>query len=194
MVVFICDNGWSTASSNANDPNQKSFRSYAQRTKGSPYEGGTRNPILLSWPKQIEPADSPDLAHAVDLFPTIVTAAGGMTPEGLPGIDLLDESARKQRKTIFGVNHSTNNMTLGNPDDTLQYIWCIEGKWKLIKRYHGKDISSHYSKLHQWDTADYHLYNLQKDPNELNDLAGSMPERVDQMSTKIDQWREKTKG
>ena len=85
-------------------------------------------------------------------------------------------------------------MTLGNPDDTLQYIWCIEGKWKLIKRYHGKDISSHYSKLHEWDTADYHLYNLQKDPNEQNDLAGSMPERVERMSAKIDQWRERTKG
>ena len=85
-------------------------------------------------------------------------------------------------------------MTLGNPDDTLQYIWCIEGKWKLIKRFHGKDISSHYSKLHEWDTADYHLYNLQKDPHELSDLADSMPERVERMSAKIDQWRKDTKG
>ena len=55
LVIFTCDNGWSTASSNAEDPNQKLFRSYAQRTKGSPYEGGTRNPILLSWPKRISP-------------------------------------------------------------------------------------------------------------------------------------------
>ena len=194
LVVFTCDNGWSTASSNAEDPNQKLFYSYAQRTKGSPYEGGIRNPILLSWPKRITPADSPDLAHAVDLMPTIVSAAGGKVPQGLPGIDLLDESAREQRDTIFGVNHSTHNMTLGNPDDTLQYIWCIEGKWKLIRRYRGKDISSYYSKLHEWDTADYHLYDLQKDPNELNDLAGSMPERVERMSAKIDQWRKQTKG
>jgi arylsulfatase A-like enzyme len=194
LVVFTCDNGWSTASSNADDPNQKLFQGYAQRTKGSPYEGGTRNPILLSWPKRITSADSPDLAHAVDLMPTIVSAVGGKVPQGLPGIDLLDESARKQRDTIFGVNHSTHNMTLGNPDDTLQYIWCIEGKWKLIRRYHGKDISSHYSKLHEWDTADYHLYDLEKDPHELSDLADSMPERVERMSAKIDQWRKQTKG
>ena len=127
-------------------------------------------------------------------MPTIVSAVGGKVPQGLPGIDLLDESARKQRDTIFGVNHSTHNMTLGNPDDTLQYIWCIEGKWKLIRRYRGKDISSHYSKLHEWDTADFHLYNLQKDPHELSDLADSMPERVERMSAKIDQWRKDTKG
>jgi arylsulfatase A-like enzyme len=194
LVVFTCDNGWSTASSNADDPNQKLFRSYAQRTKGSPYEGGTRNPILLAWPKRITPEDSSDLAHAVDLFPTIVSAAGGEVPKGLPGIDLLDESARKQRDTLFGVNHSTHNMTLGDPDDTLQYIWCIEGKWKLIKRYQGKDISPHYSALHKWDTASYHLYDLQKDPNELNDLADAMANRVKHMSAKIDQWRKDTQG
>jgi arylsulfatase A-like enzyme len=194
LVVFTCDNGWSTASSNATDPNQKLFRSYAQRTKGSPYEGGTRNPILLSWPKHITPEDSSDLAHAVDLFPTIVGAAGGKVPIGLPGIDLLDESARKQRDTLFGVNHSTHNMTLGDPDDTLQYIWCIEGKWKLIKRYQGKDISPHYSALHKWDTAAYHLYDLVKDPNELNDLADAMADRVKRMSAKIDQWRKDTRG
>ena len=194
LVVFTCDNGWSTVSSNAEDPNQKLFRGYAQRTKGSPYEGGIRNPILLSWPKQITPKDSPDLAHAVDLFPTIVSAAGGKVPPELPGIDLLNEPIRKERNTIFGVNHSTHNMTLGNPDDTLQYIWCIVGKWKLIKRYQGKDISSHYSALHQWDTSAYHLYDLEKDPNELNDLADSMPKRVEKMSAKIDQWRKDTRG
>ena len=194
LVVFTCDNGWSTASSNTDDPNQKLFPSYAQRTKGSPYEGGTRNPILLSWPKQITPEDSSDLAHAVDLFPTIVSAAGGEVPTGLLGINLLDESARKKRDTVFGVNHSTHNMTLGDPDDTLQYIWCIEGKWKLIKRYQGKDISPHYSALHQWDTAAYHLYDLEKDPNELNDLADAMPKRVKHMSAKIDQWRKDTRG
>lgn len=194
LIVFTCDNGWSTASSNAGDPNQKLFRGYAQRTKGSPYEGGVRNPILLSWPKRILPSDSPDLAHAVDLLPTIVRAAGGKVPGGLPGIDLLDETARKQRGAIFGVNHSTHNMTLGDPDDTLQYVWCIEGKWKLIKRYQGKDLSDHYRGLHVWDEADYHLYDLQEDPHESRDLAASMPERVNLMSSKIEQWRKDTRS
>ena len=194
LVVFTCDNGWSTASSNMDDPNQKHFRGFAQRTKGSPYEGGIRNPILLSWPKRIKHLDSKDLAHAVDLFPTIISAAGGIAPAGLPGINLLDVAARSKRDTIFGVNHSIHNMTLGDPDDTLQYIWCINGRWKLIKRYNGNDISSYYSNLHKWDKANYRLYDLQKDPDELNDLANSMPNLVEEISTKIDQWRKDTKG
>jgi arylsulfatase A-like enzyme len=77
----------------------------------------------------------------VDLFLTIISAAGGSTPTGLPGIDLLDDNARFIRKAVYGVLHAPHNMTLGDPSDTLQYIWCIEGKWKLIKRFHGHDVS-----------------------------------------------------
>ena len=192
LVVFTCDNGWSTASSNDHDPNQKLFRGFALRTKGSPYEGGIRNPILLSWPKQIVPADSPDPAHAVDLLPTIVGAVGGKVPEGLPGINLLDSQERKSRRIIFGTTHATQNMTLGDPNDTLQYIWCIEGRWKLIKRFHGTDISPYYKKLHVWDTEPYHLYDLVKDPEENNDLATKKINLVESMSAKIDQWIKET--
>jgi arylsulfatase A-like enzyme len=191
LVVFTCDNGWSTSSSNKNDPNQKLWRSYAQRTKGSPYEGGTRNPILLSWPGKVNPEDSPDLAHAVDLFPTIVSAAGGTPPDRLPGINLLDADARKERKAVFGVVHATHNMTLGNPNDTLQYIWCIEEKWKLIKRFHGTDVSQ-YKALHQWDQALFHLYDLDEDPHEKLDLVKKFPHIVGRMNEMIISWLEDT--
>ena len=135
LVVFTCDNGWSTASSNTDDPNQKLFRSYAQRTKGSPYEGGTRNPILLSGLNRITPEDSSDLAHAIDLFPTIVSAAAESAKDYRDWF--AGWKARKQRDTIFGVNHSTHNMTLA-----IQTIPCsISGalkEWKLFKRYQGR--------------------------------------------------------
>jgi arylsulfatase A-like enzyme len=191
LVVFTCDNGWSTASSNQSDPNQKLWRSYAQRTKGSPYEGGIRNPILLSWPGKVKVEDSPDLAHAVDLFPTIVSAAGGTPPARLPGINLLDADARKERKAVFGVVHATHNMTLGDPNDTLQYVWCIEGKWKLIKRFHGTDVSQ-YKALHQWDEAPFHLYDLDNDPHEKDDLVNKFPKIVSKMDQMISSWLLKT--
>jgi arylsulfatase A-like enzyme len=82
-----------------------------------------------------------DLVHWEDLFPTIISAAGGTPPEGVPGIDHLDTNARLNNKVLYGVLHATHNMTLGNTNDILQYIWCIEGKWKLIKRFHGTDLS-----------------------------------------------------
>ncbi|MGB2266442.1 MAG: sulfatase family protein [Akkermansiaceae bacterium] len=187
VVLYICDNGWAAPSTNADDPNQKLWGGYAQRSKSSPYENGIRTPIMVSWPAKVKPEDSPDFAHAIDLFPTIAAAAGVEAPDDLPGIDLLDEKARKDRKAIFGVCYATHNMTPGNPDGTLQYLWCIEGDWKLLRRYHGED-TTHYRKLHVWDKAPVRLYNLKDDPHEKNDLSAKHPEIVQRMSEAIHAW------
>ena len=50
LVLYICDNGWAAPSTNADDPNQKLWKGYAQRSKSSPYENGIRTPIMVSWP------------------------------------------------------------------------------------------------------------------------------------------------
>jgi len=188
LVLYIADNGWAAPSTNAADPNQKLWTGYAQRSKCSPYENGIRTPIMVSWPGKVRPARRSEFAHAVDLFPTIAAAAGIEAPDGLPGINLLDEQARRERKAVFGVCHSTHNMTIGNPDDTLQYLWCIEGDWKLLLRFHGKDTTG-YRVLHEWDTAPARFYNRTNDRGEKNDLAAEQPEIVERMKKKIGAWR-----
>ena len=187
VVLYICDNGWAAPSTNAADPNQKLWGSYAQRSKSSPYENGIRTPIMVSWPGKVKPERAPDFAHAIDLFPTIAAAAGIKAPESLPGIDLLDEKARKDRKAVFGVCNATHNMTPGNPDGALQYLWCIEGDYKLLLRYHGED-TTHYHKLHVWDTLPVRLYNLKDDPHESKEISAGHPEIVQRMSKAIQAW------
>ncbi len=191
LVLFICDNGWAARSTNAKDPNQKTWGGFALRSKGSPYENGIRTPILVSWPARLKPLQSDDLAHAIDLFPTIAAAAGLDTPEHLPGINLMNTKARKARKRVFGVTHAIHNMTLGAPDDTQQYLWCVESEWKLIQRFHGKDTTQ-YQRVHAWDTAPFHLYNLKSDPQEKNDLADRNPEIVKRLKRAIADWRQST--
>lgn len=188
VVLFICDNGWAAASTNAGDPNQKLWKEYAQRSKSSPFENGIRTPIMVSWPGRVKPERSPDLAHAIDLFPTIAAATGLTAPAGLPGINLLDARARDARKRVFGVTNSTHNMSPGNPDETLQYLWCVEQEWKLILRFPGKDTSK-FRNLHVWDTAPVHLYHLSEDPNEKRDVADQHPEIVSRLKDQIEDWR-----
>ncbi|MDG1358297.1 MAG: sulfatase-like hydrolase/transferase [Akkermansiaceae bacterium] len=187
VVLYICDNGWAAPSSNADDPNQKLWGGYAQRSKSSPYENGIRTPIMVSWPSKAKPERSPDFAHAIDLFPTIAAATGIEAPKGLLGIDLLDEKSRKERKAVFGVCNASHNMTPGNPDGTLQYLWCVEGDWKLLLRYRGKD-TTHYHKLHVWDTKPVKLYNLKDDPHEKNELSAERPQVVQRMTKAIQAW------
>jgi arylsulfatase A-like enzyme len=187
MIVYICDNGWAPFSTNLDDPNQKKWKGFALRSKGSPFEMGIRSPIMVSWPGHMEAGRSPYLAHAIDFFPTIAAAAGLEAPAGLPGINLLDDKAVRERKAVFGECHSVANMTPGNPDDSLQYLWCIEGDWKLILRRQGKDTTPYHA-LHVWDTAPHRLYNVKNDPHEKNDLAAAHPEIVEDLQRKIEAW------
>ena len=187
VVIYACDNGWAAASTRADDPTQKLWGQYAQRSKSTPFENGIRSPLMVSWPGKIKPLDSDDLAHTVDIFPTITAIAGIKTPESLPGINLMDKEAREKRQTVYGVFHSSHNMTLGKPDETLQYLWCIDGDWKLMIRYHGID-KTQYRKLHQWDKETYRLYNLKEDPTETKNLAKEHPEKIEALKKKIEAW------
>jgi len=189
LVLFITDNGWAAPSTRSDDPTQKLWKGYAQRSKSSPYENGIRSPMMVSWPGTIKPKEVDDFAHAIDLFPTIAAAAGLSTPDNLTGINLMNSKAREDRERIFGVCNSTHNMTVDDPDDTLQYLWCVEGDWKLLLRYHGKD-TTRYKNLHQWDIEPVHLYNLAIDPHEKNDLALQQPAIVEQLKKEILAWKD----
>ncbi len=187
LVIYICDNGWAASSTNADDPNQKMWKGYALKSKSSPYEMGVRTPIILSWPKHLKSARSADLAHAIDLFPTIAAAAGIEAPKDLPGINLLDEKARAQRDTVFGVCHSVHNMTPNHPDGTLQYLWCVSGDWKLLIRHQGSDTTQ-YKNTHIWDKQPVRLYNLKDDPHEKSEVSALHPEIVEMLKRKIEGW------
>jgi len=187
LVLYICDNGWAAPSTNADDPHQELWKGFAQRSKSSPYENGIRTPIMISWPAHLKPERVEDFAQAIDFFPTIAAAAGVEAPPDLSGINLLDADARKGRKQVFGVCHSTHNMTIGDPDSTQQYLWCVEGDWKLILRYDGKD-TTRYHNLHVWDKAPARLFNLKDDPHEKNDLAEQQSAIVQRLTEAIENW------
>jgi arylsulfatase A-like enzyme len=108
------------------------------------------------------------------------------------GINLLDEEAVKNRKAVFGVTHSTHNMSPKDPDETLQYIWCVEDNWKLLVRYPGKDLTK-WRQLHDWDKKPVRLYDVSKDPHETKELSDAHPEVVARLKKTIEAWHASTK-
>ncbi len=186
IVLYICDNGWAPVDRKARNP-KGWWPDFAPRSKGSPFEGGVRTPIMIAWPGRVKPGRSGDLASSVDLMPTVLRACGIALPAGLPGINLLDAEARTQRDTIFGASYSIHNMTPGDPAATLQYRWCISGHWKLLLRSHGKD-STRYKTVHAWDRVPARLWNLKDDPYGSVDLIAQHPEIADRLGKKIAAW------
>src|SRR5690606_4320775 len=88
------------------------------------FEGGIRVPLFVRWPARIDAGSVVDTPAAhIDLFPTIVEAAGGRVPDDrvIDGIDLMEflepSVERPLRRAIFWRNGD--------------YRAVLSGDWKL---------------------------------------------------------------
>ena len=185
LFVSLSDNGW------IQDPNGNG---YALRSKQSPNEGGTRQPILLSWPGVIRPGTYDNLISSIDLFPTMLSAAGVPIPQDSPGVDLLPlvrDQQPLQREMIFGEGFAHDVADLDDPEATLLYRWVIRGQWKLLLTYDG--VVGRYASSHPRSERRPQLYDLVADPQETQNLAADHPELVAELVQKLTDWYPVTK-
>jgi uncharacterized sulfatase len=190
IVVYVCDNGWVTAVKQLGNRPEGWRRGFAPRSKQSPFEGGTRTPIMYRWPSKIAPQDRPELATSLDILPTLLAAVGVKAPDGLPGLDLLPNLRAKTpiaRNRIFGESFDHDQSDLDNTEATLGYRWCIQDHWKLLLSYEG-DLPGRYPEIHELMRGKPRLYDLNKDPLEANNLADEKPELVAELRARIDAW------
>ena len=83
LVFFLSDNGGPT-------PANASDNAPLRATKGTVYEGGVRVPFVMAWPSQLPAGNSYDPpVSSLDIFPTVVAAAGLETPADLDGVNLM---------------------------------------------------------------------------------------------------------
>ena len=180
LIVYVCDNGW------IQSPEKSG---YAPRSKQTPYEGGIRTPIMFSWPGHLKPADRKELCSSIDLYPTMLAAAGASIPDGLPGLNLLGkmkDGSPIERTEIFGESFAHDIADLDEPQASLLFRWCIQGKWKLLLTYDGE--VNRYQSTHPRTEKRPQLFDLVADPTEENNLAGMHPEVVKELADKIGAW------
>ncbi|MCA9249262.1 MAG: sulfatase-like hydrolase/transferase, partial [Planctomycetales bacterium] len=180
LIVYVCDNGW------IQNPQSNG---YAPRSKQSPNEGGIRTPILFSWPARLKPSDREELASSIDIMPTILAATGAKIPGGLPGLNLLpaiEASQPIERQAIFGEGFAHDIADVNDPEASLLYRWCIEGRWKLLLTYDGE--VNRYASSHPRTERRPQLYDLLDDPHENANVAGAHPEIVARLAQRIAAW------
>ena len=187
LVAFVSDNGWIQATG-AGLPDGWNQR-FAPRSKQSPFEGGTRTPIVLRWPGVIEPGRHDRLASSLDLAPTLLGAAGVLKPAAMPGIDLLDVVVGGEppvRDAIFGEAFAHDIADVDDPAASLLYRWVIEGRFKLLVRHDG--ALGRYALVHTGNPDTPRLFDLLADPHETTDLAERYPDVVEHLSWRIRHW------
>jgi uncharacterized sulfatase len=180
LVVYVTDNGW------IQNPDARGF---APRSKQSPYEGGTRTPIMFRWPGVVPPGTHDELCSSVDIVPTILSAGGATVPAGLPGVNLmpvLRDGKSLDRDAIFGEGFAHDVPDIENPEASLLYRWVVQGKWKLLLTYDGE--LGRYARVHPRSERRPQLYDLIADPHEMQNLAAQNPKVVARLAKRIAEW------
>lgn len=163
LFVFVVDNGWTP--SKRRHTSVKNFFHHTKQSKRSPFEDGLRTPILFRWTNHITPARHDLLCSSVDIVSTLLYLTGQASrAEPLPGINLLDATARKAHtnRTVQGAIYPGDASTLRNPARDVAYRWIRQGQHKLIVP-HGKAPWGNYLKSPS-------LFNLKLDPGEQTNL------------------------
>ena len=147
--------------------------------------GGTRNPLVVSWPKGIKPDKTPrsQFHHVNDIVPTLYEVIGVKQPEEVNGfkqdpIDgismaytFADPKAAGQKKTQY----FENNASRGVYHDG--WFACTFGPFIPW------DTPASTARLKDWDGNNdvWELYDLRTDFTQANDLAKRQPELLAKM-------------
>jgi arylsulfatase len=179
LVMFLVDNGscpfynnkipdvlpgpadsyWSLRSSWANLGNTP-YRQFKQ----CGHEGGSHTPFIVHWPGQIEANTiTHQPGHVVDIAPTLLEILGRSYPDSVHGYPTLPL-------------HGTSLMPIFRGEERQQPEYFVSGLDNFRMFRYGD------FKIVQMNGEDWELYDMANDPTELDNLAKTMPEKVEELS------------
>jgi uncharacterized sulfatase len=141
---------------------------------------------MVSWPGKIAPREYPDLCSTVDIVPTVLAATGLEAVPNLPGrnlLPLIQEGKPLDRTFLYGESFSHDVADLKKHETSLQYRWCIEGKWKLILSYEAP--ADRYSFVHAVNERNPQLFNVEADTHEKVNVAADHPDEVRKLAAHL---------
>ncbi|HEX8546209.1 MAG TPA: sulfatase-like hydrolase/transferase, partial [Cytophagaceae bacterium] len=135
-------------------------------------EGGTRNPLILFYPKAIKEKGGirNQYSHVTDILPTTIELAGVKLPEAINGI---------KQEPIEGTSLVYSISDAKAPSrHTLQYFEVL-GSRSIYKD--GWKAGSLHVKGEDFSKDKWELYNLNQDYNERFDLASKNPDKLKEL-------------
>ena len=180
VVIFTSDNGGVGGRAREGLGENKDITDNAplRSGKGSLYEGGTRVPLIVRWPKNIKANTTCGVPTIhVDFYPTLLSLADALAPEHpLDGVSLrphLEGEMNLDRPAIYqhfpGYLGSGKNLWRTTPVSTIQ-----QGSWKLMEFLEDGRLE---------------LYDLASDVGEQTNLAQTQSDRASDLYAKLVAWR-----
>ena len=154
-------------------------------SKGMLYEGGIREPFIVSWKGKIKEGTKSDYPIiGTDMYPTVVSMTNSRLDKEveLDGVDLKKlflEGSSPQPRALFWFfpaylekYRGMETLWRTTPAAAVRY-----GDFKLIRFF---------------EDGEEELYNLKDDIGEKNDLADALPAKRAEMSKLLDEWIKST--
>jgi len=202
VVVFFGDNGQAHV-----------------RGKQFCYEEGLHTPLIIRWPKNVPPPEhyrNNSLDHrliaSIDLAPTMLAIAGAPKPAKMQGRIFLGKRCEPERQYVFGARDRCDETVMRIRtvrDDRYRYIRNFTPDtpflapnaykekqypvWNLLKELNAQGkLTPPQAFLCQPKMPAEELYDLEKDPFEINNLANS-PEHeavLKRLRSVLEKWIE----
>ena len=173
VIIFMSDNGGlSLAPPRGGNAHTQNLPLKAG--KGSVYEGGIREPMIVKWPGVVKPGSIANQYVIIeDFFPTILQMAGLVnvkTEQALDGKSFIPilKNPEYSDSTRVLIWHYPNKWIPNDGPGINFYSAIRKGNWKLV-----------YSQR----TGKKELYNLKDDIGELSDISGRYPDTVKELSS-----------
>lgn len=179
MIIFTSDNGPVYTDGYQDGSSVK--RSSASNDKGhyaagpfrggkyQIYEGGTRVPLIVSWPGHIKPGTSAALVSHLDFLCSFAALLG----LNVPANEAID--SRNILSTLLGESKEGNEYIIEQAAE----IALRHKGWKYI----GPRLAPDWRPV-----IEPGLFNLDESPGETNNLIQIYPERASEMSEKLNQF------
>lgn len=167
LVVFTSDNGGAAYYGNAtsNLP--------LRGAKGWYYEGGIREPLIISWPEKIKPAISKEKVIGTDFYPTLM--------------DLTDGTPRPEQH-VDGVSLK-DTLLQQKPIPNRNLYWYYPHDHGSGSRASSAMISGEHKIILSLRTGKTQVFNLENDLSEKNDLSESDPELTAGLLVQLRAWQ-----
>ncbi len=145
--------------------------------KGHMYQGGLRIPVIVRWPGKTKGGSTVDFPiTGMDYYPSILEMLGlPLQPEDhvdgvsfVPG--LLGEPDFNKERPIFWYSDSGRFTSTGDRNAAV----IRKGDFKLIEFFNDNKVE---------------LYNLKRDPGELNDISSNRTRKRDELYAELKVWK-----
>ena len=145
--------------------------------------GGTRTPMVISWPKRIKPDSTPrsQFHHVNDIVPTIYEILEITPPRIVNGVEQMPFDGESMVYTFDNADADGRKKT--QYFEILGARGVYQGGWIAGTTGPRKPWIPGLQGISEWnsDNDRWELYNIDQDFSQANDLAAEMPEKLQRM-------------